>query len=96
MIAGKDPQNSITTIAGYAASDEQWKAFETEVETWFTEVNGKILHAKERHYTDGEFAGWSRLKKQAFVARLCQAMSYHLQLGVSCEKNLRHTGRRKR
>ena len=62
--SGKDPQNRITTIAGYAASDEQWKAFETEVETWFTEVNVKILHAKDLHDTDGEFAGWSHLKSR--------------------------------
>jgi Protein of unknown function (DUF3800) len=81
--SGKDPQNRITTIAGYAASDEQWKAFEIEVEVWFTEFNVKIFHAKDLHNTDGEFAEWSRLKKQAFVARLCQAMSHHLQLGVS-------------
>lgn len=44
--SGKDPQNRITTIAGYVATDEQWKAFEIEVETWFTEFNVKILHAR--------------------------------------------------
>ena len=30
--SGKDPQNSITTIAGYAATAQQWTAFETDAE----------------------------------------------------------------
>ena len=54
--SGKDPQNRITNIAGYIATDEQWKAFEVDVERWFTEFGVKILHAKDLHSTDGEFA----------------------------------------
>jgi Protein of unknown function (DUF3800) len=81
--SGKDPQNRIITVAGYVATDEQWKAFEIEVESWFSEFGVNISHAKDLHHTDGEFAGWTVLRKQAFVARLCQAMSRHLQLGVS-------------
>lgn len=65
------------------ASKSSWQLFETEVETWFAEFGVKVLHAKDLHNTDGEFAGWTVLRKQAFVARLCQAMSHHLPLGVS-------------
>lgn len=71
--SGKDPQCSITTLAGYIARDTAWEAFETGVEPWFTEFNVKVSHSRDLHATDGEFEGWSRLKKQAFVSRICQA-----------------------
>jgi hypothetical protein len=35
------------------------------------------------HGSRGEFAGWSVLKKQTFVAKLCTALSQHALLGVS-------------
>ena len=81
--SGKDPQNQITTLAGYLATDEQWKAFEEEVEPWFAEFKVYELHTMELHKTKGEFEGWSVLKKQAFVARICQVMSRHVLMGVS-------------
>jgi len=81
--SGKDPQNRITTIAGYAATEDQWRAFEIEVEPIFTNYGVTILHATDLHGTRGEFKGWSILRKEAFVARLCAAMSRHVLLGVS-------------
>jgi hypothetical protein len=81
--SGKDPQNRITTIAGYAATDDQWASFEKEVEPIFAQYEVGILHAKDLHDTDGEFGGWTVLKKQAFIARLCRAMSPHVPLGMS-------------
>jgi hypothetical protein len=81
--SGKDPQNPITTLAGYIARDTEWAAFETEVEKWFAEYRVNILHAKELEDTDGDFAGWSVLKKQAFIARLCQARAPHIMMGMS-------------
>jgi Protein of unknown function (DUF3800) len=81
--SGKDQQNSITTIAGYAASAEQWRGFEIEVEPIFAEYGVKILHAIDLHRTMGEFKGWTVLKKQAFVARICRALSHHVPLGMS-------------
>jgi len=44
--SGKDPQNPITTLAGYIARDTAWEAFESDVEPWFSEFNVGILHAK--------------------------------------------------
>lgn len=69
--SGKDPQSSITTLAGYVATDTAWQAFEADVEPWFAEFNVNILHARDLHASDGEFKGWSILKKQAFVSRVC-------------------------
>jgi hypothetical protein len=81
--SGKDPQNPITTLAGYAATDAQWSAFETEVEPIFTDCGVRVLHTKDLHHTDGEFEGWRVLKKQAFVARICMALAPHVLLGMS-------------
>jgi len=81
--SGKDSQNPITTIAGYAAKDSEWKKFEEAVEPWFEEFKVQILHAKDLHKTKGEFEGWSVLKKQAFVSRVCQARNPHVMMGLS-------------
>ena len=81
--SGKDPQNPITTLAGYVARDTGWEAFESEVEKWFEEYGVGVLHAKELRDTDGDFKGWSVLKKQAFVSRVCQARSPHFMMGLS-------------
>jgi hypothetical protein len=81
--SGKDPQNPITTLAGYAAKEEQWRGFETEVEPIFADCGVKILHTKDLHKTDGEFEDWRVLQKQAFVARICRALSHHVPLGMS-------------
>src|SRR5947209_18378215 len=81
--SGKDPQNPITTLAGYIARDREWEAFENDVEKWFTEFNVGTLHAKQLHDTDAEFKGWSVLKKQAFVSRVCEARNPHVMMGLS-------------
>src|ERR1700730_15384877 len=81
--SGKDAQNPITTIAGYAASEDEWAAFEQEVEPYFAERKVSILHAVDLHNTRGEFKGWSVLNKEAFVARIAQVASRHVIFGVS-------------
>ncbi len=81
--SGKDPQNPITTLAGYAATEDAWRGFETEVEPIFAECGVKILHTRDLHKTDGEFKEWRVLQKQAFVARICSVLSHHAMLGMS-------------
>jgi hypothetical protein len=81
--SGKDPQNPITTLAGYIARDAAWAKFEADVEQWFSQFNVGILHAKQLHDTDADFKGWSVLKKQTFVSRICQARNPHIMMGLS-------------
>jgi uncharacterized protein DUF3800 len=81
--SGKDPQNRVTTVAGYVARDTSWKAFETEVEPIFQKAKINVLHAKELEATRGEFKGWRVLQKQAFVAQICGVLAKHAILGVS-------------
>jgi hypothetical protein len=52
--SGKDPQNPITTVAGYAGTEDQWGGFEIEVESVFADYRVKVLHAKDLHNTDNE------------------------------------------
>jgi hypothetical protein len=88
--SGKDPQNPITTIAGYAATEDQWRGFEAEVEPIFSDCGVHILHTRDLHKTDGEFTGWRVLQKQAFIARLSRILSHHAMFGmsVSAAKNI--------
>jgi hypothetical protein len=82
--SGKDPQNRVTTLAGYAGRDTAWKGFEAAVEPIFEKAKVKILHAKDLESTRGEFKDWRVLQKQAFVARLCTTLFNHSPLlGVS-------------
>ena len=42
-----------------------------------------VLHAKQLHDTDDDFEGWSVLKKQAFVSRVCGARNPHIMMGLN-------------
>jgi hypothetical protein len=86
--SGKDPQNPITTIAGYVASEDAWAKFETEVEPILAERSVSILHAMDLQGTRGEFEEWSVLTKQAFVARIAQVAARHISMGVSMRPKL--------
>ncbi len=82
----KDPQNPITTPAGYVASEEQWKAFEPEVETWFEEFNvgiftRRICTTRAGNLGDGEFtpisrAVWCRKPFRMTVGTIFEASHY--------------------
>ncbi len=81
--SGKDPQNPITTVAGYLARDDAWREFEAAVEPIFAEKRVSILHARNLHAGDPDFKGWTVLQKQAFVARIMNAAAPHVMMGVS-------------
>ncbi|WP_315774843.1 MULTISPECIES: DUF3800 domain-containing protein [unclassified Bradyrhizobium] len=81
--SGKDPQNRVTTVAGYLARDKAWQAFESEVEPIFKRRGVTILHAKDLESTKGEFAGWRVIQKQTFVAEISAVLSRYAMLGVS-------------
>jgi hypothetical protein len=81
--SGKDPQSHITTLAGFVARESDWSAFEQEVEPIFERRGVSVLHTTDLESTNGEFKGWKRLRKQAFVAEFCQVLSRHSTLGVS-------------
>lgn len=81
--SGTDKGNRLVTIAGYAATDEQWRAFEAEVEPTFAKYGVDILHAVELEHSSGFFKGWTVLKKQSFVAQICGILLRHVPRGLS-------------
>ena len=81
--SGKDPQNVVTTLAGFVAREASWRAFEAEVEPFFKKRKVEILHAKELESTKGEFEGWKIIQKQAFVSEVSRTLAKHSMLGVS-------------
>ena len=52
--SGTDRQNRLVTLAGYIAKEDQWSAFEAEVEPIFGRYGVKVLHTVDLHNTDGE------------------------------------------
>lgn len=73
--SGKDPQNPITSLGGYAASEDAWAAFEQSAEPIFQKyIGNEPLHAKDLYHGKGEYKGWKVLKKQSFVAQLCMEL----------------------
>jgi hypothetical protein len=83
--SGKDKENPITCLAGYAASDSAWAKFETEIDPVLQEIIGATpIHAMDLHQGRAPYAGWKVLQKQALVAKLCLKL-YPLTplLGVS-------------
>jgi hypothetical protein len=83
MTADQIRKNQIITVAGYAAIEEQWRAFEAEVEPIFAKYGVRVLHTTDLHSSDGEFRGWIVLRKQAFVAENPPHLSRHALLGMS-------------
>ena len=83
--SGKDPQNPITSLGGYAASEDAWAIFERNAEPIFQEYIGdEPLHAKDLYHGAGVYEDWKVVKKQSFVAQICMKL-YPLQplMGVS-------------
>ena len=81
--SGKDPHSPNLTLAGYMAREAAWSLLEVNVEPVIKEFGVAVLHARDLHCTDGNFADWRQIKKQEFVSRLCTAMTPHLSCGLS-------------
>src|SRR5262249_52733776 len=82
--SGKDPQNPITCLAGYAAPAEAWEKFEAEVEPIIQKRIGSLpIHAKDLHHRLGPYADWKVLTKQAFVADAWRVLCPLEPFGVS-------------
>ncbi len=81
--SGKDPQNRITTVAGFVAPSVGWEAFELTVEPVFQEYKVDVLHAVDLHQGRGCFKGWSRTRKRMFVHKICREMMPFVPIGMS-------------
>jgi hypothetical protein len=80
--SGTDAASPILTMAGYVGLRPMWAAFEQSASKIFAEFGITTLHGKEFNDTKGQFKGWSRKKKEAFIARLIVELKKAALFGV--------------
>jgi len=68
--SGTDGGNENVCMAGYVAQLSAWMDFELVARSVLDRYGVGILHAKEFYDTKGDFAGWSRDKKEAFIREI--------------------------
>jgi hypothetical protein len=68
--SGTDRTNKIVTMAGYLALLSGWIDFEIEARKVCGREGVNVLHAKELYDTKGDFEGWPRSRKEAFIREL--------------------------
>lgn len=76
----------VMSLAGYAATEEQWASLEKEIDNLFRAFGVDALHAMEFHRRKGCFAGWNKAKRRAFVEGL-GLMTRDLTLAMSVHVN---------
>jgi hypothetical protein len=81
--SGTDRPNKIVTMAGYVGFLPEWNDFEIKAREVCARENVSVLHAKEFCDTKGDFAGWSRYKKESFVREIHDLSLGRLELGIS-------------
>ena len=65
-----DNGSSVTTLAGYGQSADEWEKFEVHAAEVFRKFDVDILHATDFHRTKGCFKGWSYVRKRNFIDAL--------------------------
>lgn len=81
--SGTDRTNKIVTMAGYLGFLPEWSNFEIDARAICVREGVEVLHAKEFYDTKGDFAGWSRDRKQKFVRDIHDISLGRLELGIS-------------
>lgn len=80
--SGTDSASPILTMAGYVGAQPRWAAFEQSAKKIFADFDVALLHGKEFNDTKGQFKGWTRKKKEAFIARLYLELRNAASFGV--------------
>jgi hypothetical protein len=62
----------------------EWSDFEIEAREACARESVSVLHAKEFYDTKGDFAGWSRYKKESFVREIHDLSLGRLEPGCHC------------
>ena len=81
--SGTDAASPILAMAGYVGLQSKWAAFERSASKIFAEFGVTTLHGKEFNDTKGQFKGWSRKKKEVFIARLIVELKKAALFGVA-------------
>jgi hypothetical protein len=73
--------NAATAVvmAGYIGNVAQWSAFETSFAKLLEDNGARIYHAKKFRDSDGDFKGWSAIKKSYFHAEFTRLIDENLE-----------------
>jgi hypothetical protein len=83
MSTATDNPFGVVCMAGYVGLLTAWLEFEQTARLIFDRYGVTVLHAKEFYDTDGEFDGWSRDKKEAFIREIQRkCIVGHLDAGI--------------
>jgi hypothetical protein len=80
--SGTDAQSPVLTMAGYVGLKPHWAAFENNAAKVFADFNVTLLHGYEFNATKGQFKGWARKKKEAFIITLFSELRKAAPFGV--------------
>src|SRR5258707_8205277 len=78
---GKD--SPVITIAGFIASEDQWRTYERDLSQLLIEHDVKIFHAIEFRTRKGDFKGWPTPKRARFNSRFLKLADDHLAFGLA-------------
>ena len=85
---GVHDDSPVVTVAMYAAQPADWRLF---VKEWNAAKQPiRIVHAVDCANRTGEFAGWNRARRDAFVAQLLPVLARHNMVGVAVGIHLEH------
>jgi hypothetical protein len=73
----------VVTIAGFIASDHQWRAYEHDLSQLLTEHDVRVFHAIEFRTRKGDFKGWATPKRARFNSRFLKLADNHLAYGFA-------------
>jgi hypothetical protein len=76
-------ESPVVTIAGFIASDDQWRAYERDLSQLLIEHEVKVFHAIEFRTRKGDFKGWPTQKRARFNSRFLKLADDHLACGLA-------------
>ncbi len=75
----KDPNVRSFGIIGCLGSSESWLEFDRRWSEALSQEGVEWFHAKDFKHRSGVFAGWAETRREAFFARLVEAINKHVE-----------------
>jgi hypothetical protein len=86
--SGTGANDSVVAVAGYVGSVSQWQKFDQEWGKLLAQYSVSKMHRAELESGYGEFVGWTREKKNSFIAKAQEIIRKrtYLPIGMSVIK----------
>jgi hypothetical protein len=80
--SGTHDKSHFHVMAGYASTDEKWKAFDIAWDTVLRNYDINYFHMKDCAHFIGEFAGWDEDKRKPFLEELIRVIHDNTEFGI--------------